>query len=293
MFAKVMPGFQLSLYARERLRALMSEDSTVKHAMTELGKEGIRPCRQTVWRFWVRYRRNKTTKPLPRNGRPTKLTESVLELIEQKMQSDDETTVKELALLIRSEFGYWISLRTVLKGTKLLGWTSRGAAYCQLIRQQNKEKRLRWARENLHDDFADVVWSDETTVQLETHRRFCCRKKGKDQKPRYKPCPKHPIKLHVWAGISYRGTTKLCIFDGIMNAELYIQILEECLVPFLNQVYPNGHRFMQDNDPKHTSRRAQAFFSEQNINWWRTPPESPDANPIENLWHKLKVNVHC
>ena len=92
---------------------------------------------------------------------------------------------------------------------------------------------------------------------------------------------------------SYRGTTKLCIFDGIMNAELYIQILEECLVPFLNQVYPNGHRFMQNNDPKHTSRRAQAFFSEQNINWWRTPPESPDANPIKNLWHELKVNAHC
>ena len=133
-----MPGFQLSLYTRERLRALMSENSTVKHAMTELGKEGIRPCRQTVWRFWVHYRRNKTIKPLPRNGRPTKLTERVLELIEQKMQSDDETTVKELALLIRSEFGYWISLRTVLKGRKLLGWTSRGAAYCQLIRQQNK-----------------------------------------------------------------------------------------------------------------------------------------------------------
>ena len=193
MFAKVMPGFQLSLYAREWLRALMSEDSTVKHAMTELGKEGIRPCRQTVWRFWVHYRRNKTTKPLPRNGQPTKLTERVLELIEQKMQSDDETTVKELALLIRFEFGYWISLRTVLKGRKLLGWTSHGAAYCQLIQQQNKEKRLRWARENLHDDFADV-WSDETTVQLETHRRFCCRKKGKDQKPHYKPRPKHPIK---------------------------------------------------------------------------------------------------
>ena len=136
VFAKVMPGLQLSLYARERLCALMSEDSTVKHAMTELGKEGIWPCRQTVWRFWVHYRRNKTTKPLPRSGRSTKLTERVHE---QKMQSDDETTVKELALLIRSEFGYWISLRTVLKGRKLLGWTSRGAAYCQLIRQQNKD----------------------------------------------------------------------------------------------------------------------------------------------------------
>jgi len=39
---------------------------------------------------------------------------------------------------------------------------------------------------------------------------------------------------------------------------------------------------MQDNDPKNTSRRAQAFFKEQNINWWCTPPESPDLNPIES-----------
>ena len=134
VFAKVMPRLQLSLYARERLRALMSEDSTVKHAMTELGKEGIRPSRQTVWRFWVHYRRNKTTKPLPRSGRPTKLTERVATRTNRtKMQSDDETTVKELALSIRSEFGCWISLRTVLEVRKLLGWTSHGAAYCQLI----------------------------------------------------------------------------------------------------------------------------------------------------------------
>ena len=26
----------------------------------------------------------------------------------------------------------------------------------------------------------------------------------------------------------------------------------------------------------------------KSINWWRTPPESPDLNPIENLWHELK-----
>ena len=48
---------------------------------------------------------------------------------------------------------------------------------------------------------------------------------------------------------------------------------------------------MQDNDPKHTSRAAQRFFSEKGSNWWRTAPESPDANPIENLWHEMKVRM--
>ena len=27
------------------------------------------------------------------------------------------------------------------------------------------------------------------------------------------------------------------------------------------------------------------------VNWWRTPAESPDLNPVENLWHKLKKYV--
>lgn len=51
------------------------------------------------------------------------------------------------------------------------------------------------------------------------------------------------------------------------------------------------HCFMQDNDPKHTSHAAQEFYTKSGINWWRTPAESPDMNPIENLWHELKEYI--
>ena len=33
---------------------------------------------------------------------------------------------------------------------------------------------------------------------------------------------------------------------------------------------------------------AKEFMTKEGINWWKTPPESPDLNPIELLWHKLK-----
>lgn len=85
-----------------------------------------------------------------------------------------------------------------------------------------------------------------------------------------------------------RGRTGICIFEGIMRAPLYVEILEETLLPFVSAVYPDHHRFMQDNDPKHTSRLAGAFFHNNCVNWWKTPAESPDANPIENLWHEMK-----
>ena len=85
-----------------------------------------------------------------------------------------------------------------------------------------------------------------------------------------------------------RGPTGLCIFEGKMDAELYVEILRTTLKPFIDEVYPDSHRLFQDNDPKHTSRLAKKFFEDNAINWWKTPAESPDCNAIENVWHEMK-----
>lgn len=85
------------------------------------------------------------------------------------------------------------------------------------------------------------------------------------------------------------GPTPICI----MNKELYVEIIRETFLPYLHTAFPEAdtHRFMQDNDPKHVSRYAQDFLANSNVNWWKTPAESPDLNPIENLWHELKEYI--
>ena len=52
-----------------------------------------------------------------------------------------------------------------------------------------------------------------------------------------------------------------------MDAPLYIQVLEQTLLPFLERAYPDGHRFMADNDPKHTSKAAKDFLEEKGVSW--------------------------
>ena len=99
------------------------------------------------------------------------------------MREDDETTTYQFQSLVVIQ-GITISRRAVLRCHKLLGWTFCGSTYCQLTRDCNKQKHLDWACEHLQDNFDDIVWTDEYSVQLETHKRFCCWKQGEPPRPR-------------------------------------------------------------------------------------------------------------
>ena len=159
---------RLSMYSRERIKVLLHDGASIAEIVDALKKEDIITCRQTVWRLQRHLDAHGSITPLPKSGRPTKLTGRVLQSIENSMQGD---AGKELASTVKRG-GVSVSTTTALKGRRLLGWTRRGTAYCQLIRAPNRTKRLEWARQNLGGTFEDVIWTDETSVQMETHHNL-------------------------------------------------------------------------------------------------------------------------
>ena len=146
-------------------------------------EEGITVSRFGVAKFLKVYHETGTTARRSGSGRLSKVTAHVKQLVEEQMNEDDETTATQLHRML-VENGIDISLSTILRCHTSLGWTFRGSAYCQLIRENNKVKRLEWAQCNKDDNFEDVIWTDECTVQLENHRRFCCRKVGQAPNPK-------------------------------------------------------------------------------------------------------------
>lgn len=170
----------LSLYAKKRILIHRSNGHKAPTIHRLMKEEGISISIVGIWKFLDRYSRTRSIARQEGSGRPTKITPDVRLLVEQQMLTDDETTAYQLHQMLTRK-GIQISIATILRARKELGWTYRGSAYCQLIRNANKLKRVEWAEQYLdeaEDGFENVVWSDESSIQVETHKRYCYRKVG-------------------------------------------------------------------------------------------------------------------
>ncbi|GFY26633.1 uncharacterized protein TNCV_2879611 [Trichonephila clavipes] len=78
---------------------------------------------------------------------------------------------------------------------------------------------------------------------------------------------KHPTKIRIWSVISGQGTGRLDVVKGMMRQDQYKDVLQNRLIPQLEEWFPNGESyiFMQDEAPCHTALSIKAFLAVQNI----------------------------
>ncbi len=92
--------------------------------------------------------------------------------------------------------------------------------------------------------------------------------------------------------IQVTGMGSLHVLEGTMNAERYIKLLEQHMLPsrwFIFQGRPCV--FQQDNAKPHTAAITTAWLCSRRVRVLNWTACSPDLSPVENIWRIIKRKI--
>lgn len=236
-------------------------------------------------------------KPKHRTKKARKTTEAEDRIIMRVIKENRKCSRKEICSLLLS-YGIQISMCTLTRRLKQFGYGFHRNTKKFLLTAKMIQKRKQWLRK--HKSWKQQQWnlcvfSDEATVELGMDRKKqCIRKIGEKYNIKcIHQRVKFPVKVMVWSYITSRGLGPIVIVDGMVNADKYIQILEAYLFSSVHLHFKRSEKwiFQQDSAPCHTAKKVKDYFLKKKRALLEWPGNSPDFNPIENVWTVLKDEI--
>ena len=143
-------------------------------------------------------------------------------------------------------------------------------------------RRARWKKHQAGIDSTRLVFLDETWAKtnMAPLRGWCPRGErlnGKAPFGRWRT-------LTFLAGLRCDRIVAPCVFDGPINGEKFLAYVEQFLVPHLKP----GDIVIMDNLGSHKGKAVRDAIRKADARRFFLPPYSPDLNPIEQVFAKLK-----
>ena len=152
-------------------------------------------------------------------------------------------------------------------------------------RERSEAKRAAWRERVRGVDPARFVWIDETGSHLGMTRRYSRAPRGRRA---YGTAPGSRGKNRTLiAALTLAGIGPGLLLDRPIDRAAFDAYVVDRLAPTLTA----GQIVVADNLTVHYSDRATAAIEARGAQLWYLPPYSPDCNPIEEAFSKLKTSL--
>lgn len=263
-------------------------------------------ARETVSRWWSAFQ-NGGLEALPhdRTGRPvgTGLTLSEEQGITIQTilntQSPQEAgiasplwTRRAVRDLIAQQFAIDMPVRTVGEYLKRWGYTSKKPQ--RHARGQDPEEVQEWLEkiypaieEQAAEENAEILWSDETGIDANTHVGTGYAPKGK---PATIEVSTSPSRINVISALSKDGDLRFMTYPQTMTGPVFVKFLEELIAGATQKIY-----LIVDRLPAHVAARVEEWLDShrEKLELFYLARRAPERMPVEYLNNEMKTEVNA
>ena len=238
-----------------------------------------------VQKLLKRYEITGSVEPSPHGGgKPPKLTSEQREIVLELVEEDNDATLEQLCHRLEAKTGIKVSVPTMCRLLQRWGLTRKKKTLHASEAESERVQKLRkqyWTTIG-EVKLSDLVFIDETGVNLAMTLGYARAIKGKRA---YNKCPfNRGRNVTLIGAIAISGLLAPFTFQGWTNQDIFLTYVTSVLAP---QLW-SGACVVMDNLPAHKATIVREAIESVGARVVFLSPYSPDFNPIENCWSKLK-----